>query len=521
VRTKRKHSGILSLLLISFICFVILLAMVAQIFFIDKASSGLNANKVNGIDVSGLSLKEANLNIVSHYKEKAEDFKLTLTHENNSWTLDNSDFKVNSNIHTILDEKQRLEKATSTHNKKVNYIKNSIKDGNSIDVSFNQIYVGLDEKINNIIKEVEKEAKNSEVKFNPNGENMFEIIPSETGLKVDKELLYKEINKRFLKNEKLNIELPTYIVEPEIKEEDTSKLTNKIAEFSTDVSDSTGGRKSNVKLALSKFNGMVVAPGEEVSFNTITAPHTLENGYKIATIIVNGRFVDGVGGGICQASTTLYNTLLQTGIEISEVNKHTLPVRYVPLALDAMVSVGISDLKFKNTTNYPLFFKTSADENSVKVEIFSHELEDNISYKTRSETIKELPALGDIIQKDENHEYSDKVLFEGEYYRLSYPRGGYEAKAYLQTYKNGELISEKLIRHEIYKPQHGLIIEGAEKAPENISPIEDKVEPQTAESYSHGIIINEQNYTIPTNICPWFYQKLWITLKKSTQMTLF
>ena len=498
MRTKKKFSGIFTLLLIAGVCFILLVAIVAQIFFIDKTNSSITANKVNGIDISGLSLKEASLNIVSHYKELAKDFELTLNHEDKSWTLTNEDFEVTSNIHTILDKKQRLEKQTSTHDTKIDYIQNLIKNGNSINVSFNQIFIGLDEKIEDIIKEVEKEAKNSEVVFNPDSTDMFEILPSENGLKVDKTLLYEEINKQFLKSEKLNIILPTFEVEPQIKEDEAIKLTNKIAEFSTDVSDSTGGRKSNVKLALSKFNGMVVNPGEEVSFNNVTAPHTQENGYKIATIILNGRFVDGVGGGICQASTTLYNALLQTGIEISEVNKHTLPVRYVPLALDAMVSVGISDLKFKNTTDYPLFFKTSADANSVKVEIFSHELEDNISYKTRSETIKELPALGDIIQKDEKHEYSDKVLFEGEYYRLSYPRGGYEAKAYLQTYKNGELILEELIRHEIYKPQHGLIIEGAEIAPENIKPIEN----ETLESYSQSIIINSENYTIPTNICP-------------------
>ena len=123
-----------------------------------------------------------------------------------------------------------------------------------------------------------------------------------------------------------------------------------------------------------------------------------------------------------------------------------------------------------------------------------------ISYKTRSETIKELPALSDIVKKDTNKEYQDKVLFEGEYYRLTYPRGGYVAKAYLQTYKDGKFIEEKEIRNETYQPQHGVIIEGAEKAPENLKTIEDTV--TSAESYTHSININNENYTIPSNICP-------------------
>ena len=111
-------------------------------------------------------------------------------------------------------------------------------------------------------------------------------------------------------------------------------------------------------MALEKFNGLVINPNEEISFNSITGPHTSENGYKSAIVIYNGEFTDGIGGGICQASTTLYNALLTSGVQINEVHKHTLPIRYVPLALDAMVSEYTADLKFVNTTDYPTFWRT-------------------------------------------------------------------------------------------------------------------------------------------------------------------
>ena len=502
MKAKKRNYVFLSLIILSVIAVLLLLAMISQIFLIDKTKSMLSADKINGIDISGKTIKEASANLLSLYEEKAKNFELNLSYNEKKWTLTNSDFIISSNIHTILDNYQRINRNSGSHEKQLSYINDSINNGNSIEIAFNHIFVGLDEKINNIIKEIEKPAIDCEIKFNPDNSNPFEILPSETGIAVDKNLLYKKINEEFKTKENINIEIPTMVLEPEFKEKDAIEQTSKIASFKTDVSDSTGGRKSNVKLALSKFNGLIVLPDEEVSFNSITAPHTQANGYKIATIIVNGRFVDGVGGGICQASTTLYNALLQTGVEILEVNKHTLPVRYVPLALDAMVSVGISDLRFKNTTNYPLYFKTGYDENSVSVEIFSHELENSITYKTRSETIKELPALGDIIQKDDKKEYTDKVLFEGEYYRLSYPRGGYEAKAYLQTYKDGKLLKEEIIRHEIYKPQHGLIIEGAEIAPENLKPIDNDLDIKTTESYSQSIIISGENHTVPTIFCP-------------------
>ena len=248
------------------------------------------------------------------------------------------------------------------------------------------------------------------------------------------------------------------------------KLTQKISTYTTNVSDSTGGRKHNVKLALSKFNGFILNPNEEISFNEITGAQTIENGYQNATIIYNGEFTDGIGGGICQASSTLYNALLLGGVEILEVHKHTLPVKYVPLGLDAMVSEYTADLRFKNTSDYPIYIRTLSDSNSVTCELYSHSLEN--TYKLRSETIATIKSTGDKIVPDTEGTYSSKVLFKGEYFRLKYPTDGYEAKAYLQTYKDGELIKEKEIRHEIYQPQQGVVIEGAEDIPAGFLPID-------------------------------------------------
>jgi vancomycin resistance protein YoaR len=239
------------------------------------------------------------------------------------------------------------------------------------------------------------------------------------------------------------------------------------------VSDSTGGRKHNVKLALEKFNGFVLNPNEEISFNKVTGEHSTDNGYKIATVIYNGEFTDGVGGGICQASTTLYNALLLAGVEINEVHKHSLPVYYVPPALDAMVSEYTSDLRFTNTTQYPMYIHTYSDNKSVTVDIYS--MEPQYKYKTRSEKIDTITAGGDKIISDTEGKYSNKVIFKGEYFRISYPKDGYEAKAYLQKILNGEVIEETEIRHEIYQAQKGVVVEGTETPPDGINPIDNGV----------------------------------------------
>ena len=103
------------------------------------------------------------------------------------------------------------------------------------------------------------------------------------------------------------------------------------------------------------------------------------------------------------------------------------------------------------------------------VEIYGPEFEEGMEIKTRAELVKVLPHSGDKIIKDTKGEYSDKILYKGEYYRLKYPREGYETKGYIQYYKNGELMEEKLVRHDHYQPQNGVIMEGTEELVEGMT----------------------------------------------------
>jgi vancomycin resistance protein YoaR len=428
---------------------------------------------INGLNLSGLSKEEASVVLINDFQEKADDFTLNIKNADQTWTLEKDDFVVNSDIHTILDMSQDKNTLLNTKEEEITLLSQFEKMGGSINVAFNYIFLGLDEKIDNIISQVETPPTNSTITFNPNNKEMFEISNHINGKRVDKNTLYKDINEQFLISNNINVELKFIEEVATITKEYNENLTKKISSFSTNVSDSTGGRKHNVKMALEKFNGLVINPNEEISFNSITGPHTSENGYKSAIVIYNGEFTDGIGGGICQASTTLYNALLTSGVQINEVHKHTLPIRYVPLALDAMVSEYTADLKFVNTTDYPMFIKTYSDSESVTVEVYSHEQE--YTYKTRSETLETISSNGDKIVPDEDRKYSNKVLFKGEYFRLSYPKDGYIAKSYLQKFKDGVMIEEQELRTEIYKAQMGVVIEGVEDLPEGVNPIDNGV----------------------------------------------
>lgn len=503
-KTNRLLAGITT------VCIVALFAVVGRVFFLDNAynnNSYSNNTTINGVNVGGLNTRDAQKLLASTFTKKAETFELTLTYKGKSWHFNKDNFKITSDIHTILEEAQVRDKANESYESQLDTINSITQSGKNINIAFNYIFVGLDEEIDKIIAEINYEPVNSELTFDPSIKGTFKITPHKTGLKVNKEQLYYEINEQFVHKNNVKVEIPTLVDEPDVTYEYNKSLTNKVAEFTSNVSDSTGNRKANVKLALSRINGLVVQPGESVSFNKLTGPHSMANGYKVATIIFNGQFVDGVGGGVCQASTTLYNALLLADLEIEKVSKHTLPVKYVPLALDAMVAEGVADLVFKNSHNYPIFIKATTTPENVTVQIYGHELEHGMTIKTRSEIIKQLPHGGDVIKQDVKGEHTSKVLYKGEQYRLTYPRNGFEAKAYLEYYKDGQFITRKTIRHEIYYPQQGIIIEGVEEKPAGFRDIESKVEKIKPSEVTDTFMLNMHDNVdlleaVPTNFCP-------------------
>ncbi len=130
-----------------------------------------------------------------------------------------------------------------------------------------------------------------------------------------------------------------------------------------------GGRGHNIRLAAQSINNYLLAPGELFSFNRATGPRTSERGYQQAPIIVGGSVVPGYGGGVCQVSSTLYNTVKKADLEIVERFPHSRPVDYVPRGRDATVS-DFLDFKFRNNTEEYLLIKTSAYNFHLVIELW-------------------------------------------------------------------------------------------------------------------------------------------------------
>ncbi len=461
-KKSEKRSGFLWFLGVS--AFSVALLLSCQFFFQSHLTGNevfYQNTKINGIDVGGMSVAEAENVVLTEMLEGRKEIEIELSSKNKSWVLSGNDFEVTNKIQPLVGQISRYgREGNFFQNKKIE--KDIKENGKDFQISYMNVLSNIDEKINEIVEEVEQPAKEATLIFQPNNKEVFVVDKGQNAVLVQRDELYKEIDNKLKTSKKVSIEIPIIEIE---NETDVSELKNSVvkrSEFSTNFETSSNARKENIKKALEKFNGMIVQPGQTVSFNETTGPRTEAGGYSNAKIIVGGVYVDGVGGGVCQASTTLYNALLLADIDILSVTRHSLPASYVPLSFDAMVSGDYSDLIFKNNLDNPIYIKTFADDKQAKVEIFGQKFDDGLSIKRRAELVKVLGHNGDKIVADNNGEYANKILYKGEYYRVKYPREGYESKGYLQYYKDGELVEEKEIRHDYYRPQDGIVMEGVE-----------------------------------------------------------
>lgn len=145
---------------------------------------------------------------------------------------------------------------------------------------------------------------------------------------------------------------------------------DQLATFTTRFDVSDVDRSTNLKIACQKINGKVILSGDTFSYNKALGARTAAAGYKNGKIYSGGQVVDGIGGGICQISSTLYNSVLLADLEIVERRNHQFVTSYVGPGRDATVVYGLTDFKFKNTRQYPVRISASAQNGIATISIY-------------------------------------------------------------------------------------------------------------------------------------------------------
>ena len=169
-----------------------------------------------------------------------------------------------------------------------------------------------------------------------------------------------------------------------------NKLSDTLGSFSTVYNAGNYERSHNIALAAQKINGLVLMPGEQFSFNGVVGQRSAQTGFKTAKVYQGGEIVDGIGGGICQVSTTLYNAVLYADLKIVYRTNHSMPVSYVPSGRDATVSYGSIDFKFSNNQGYPIKLGCSASNGRLTCSVYGIKLQ-NKKVEITTQTVSTTP----------------------------------------------------------------------------------------------------------------------------------
>lgn len=438
-------------LLITTLCILVVCLSVAFLNNSNINNKRLNFQIQNVLSIQNKAGKKSfALNTIKKGKKifaySDSEQQLKVLFNNKTFLLNLKDYEIYSPVHTTKLTENKYARNQSLENKLIE-IEKLTNLGLSLKQSFNLVCPKIENDINNILKSANYNAMDAKIKLNTKT-NKFEFTPEKYGYSLKEDDCYKLIFDAF-KNNQSKLLLNATKVSPTYFLSDLKQCTNLRGAFSTNYALSTPERKNNIKLALSKFNGITLMPNQTLSFNKTTGERTEKKGYKQAKIILNGSYVDGTGGGVCQASTTFYNACLLSDIDVVSSCPHTLPASYVDAGFDAMVSFGSSDLIIKNTTNGPITFATSFTDTNCTVKVYGLSL-NNIKIELISEVIKELDE-----KPNSTISALDKNVKPNTIVRPAFK--GFEIQTHAIYKKDDVIFKTKKIRKSVYKSQGEII----------------------------------------------------------------
>ena len=295
--------------------------------------------------------------------------------------------------------------------------------------------------IEKIHEEVYKEVKDAYYTKEP-----FTIYPEEDGIDFD-----IESAKAILSEEKEEYEIPLNITKPgkTVKEIGTEAFPDLLATFSTNYKASNVNRTTNLKLSANKINGTVLLPNEEFSYNKVVGERSEKTGFKMAATYSNGQVVDGIGGGICQISSTLYDAVIMANLNVTERRNHQFVTSYLPAGKDATVVWGSQDFKFVNTRQHPIRIVATVESGVATLQIWGvrEEVEYDISIETKK--IATIAYTTQYVQ--------DASLPAGQQKIVQAGSNGRKVEAYKVTKLNGQIVSTTLLSRDKYNAMQRIV----------------------------------------------------------------
>lgn len=276
----------------------------------------------------------------------------------------------------------------------------------------------------------------------------FVVVEGQTGYVLDVEtsidLVYNYLTEEW-NHEPCTISLDLTVDEPEGSAEELSYVTDVLGTYTTAFKSSGAARSANIANGCALINGTTLYPGEEFNALDTITPFTEANGYYMAGSYLNGKVVDSLGGGICQVSTTLYNAVLLSELEVTERFNHSMIISYVEPSMDAAIAEsGGKNFRFVNSTDYPIYIEGTVSNKTITFTIYGKETRDaGHSVKYESEVLEVTNPETDLIYEDASQPIG-YIVTESAHI-------GYKARLWKITYENGTQVSREQVNSSTYK----------------------------------------------------------------------
>ena len=312
--------------------------------------------------------------------------------------------------------------------------------------------------IDKIYSEVHREPKDAYFETDP-----YKIYADVDG--IDFNISIDEAKNIISLEDKEEYEIPLKISKAQktINDIGTEAFPYLISKFSTKYDASNTNRSTNLLIAANKINGTVLMPGEVFSFNKVVGKRTVEEGYRDAKIYADGGVVDGLAGGICQISSTLYNVVLLANLEIVERRNHSFPTSYLEVGKDATVVYGAIDFQFKNSRNYPIKIEASVKNGIAEFKIFGMQEENEYEIRILTVTTQSIPYGTSYID--------DPTLAPGRQVVVQAGHAGYKVTTSIEKRLNGTVVSKEVISNDTYNPMKTIIRRGPVAVPTEAAPV--------------------------------------------------
>ena len=508
VEKKKSKIGII----IGIVILAVILLTLSTIFAIINANSNkiVKGIFIENIDVSNLTKEEAK-NVLTELAEKAKQNEIVFKYKEMETPITYEALEVSFDIDKTVEEAYEVGRKDNIFKNNFEILKTWI-NGKNINLNFSfdeNVVKQVCENINNTSEDAVVESSyyvegdklivtsgkkgikvkeeeliqtiNNTIKLNADSSVIIEVQieevePAEIDLEKIRSEVYKEVKdayyttnpftiypevdgvdfdienaKNIISEDKEEYEIPLIITKASktVQEIGTEAFPDLLSTFSTKYNAGDVDRTTNLKLSAGKINGTVLLPGEEFSYNKVVGERTIAAGYKMAATFSGGKVVDGLGGGICQISSTLYDAVVMANLDVTVRRNHQFVTSYLSGGKDATVVWGSQDFKFVNSRKYPIRLTATVSGGVATIQVWG--LKEEVEYDITIETKKTatIPYTTQYINDSSLPVGTQKVEQNGS--------NGSKYEAYKVMKLNGEVVSRTLLSKDTYNAKKKIV----------------------------------------------------------------